>query len=153
MSSQDDDKDLFRKLYGDIDRVSHDRDAQQIKKTPTKPVARPAARTGQRTNVQQQENPYKLSPHLDAARLSDSADELEASAGSYRGNGIQNRVMQKLKQGKISPEMILDLHGMTREQALDELQDFIQQWWQQQLPLCANHSWQRLSFRVGQGSS
>jgi len=128
MSSQDDDKDLFRKLYGDIHRVSHDRDAQLTEKRPSRPSVRL-----RRRSHDNQENPYQLSSDLDAARLSDIANDLTAAGGEYRGNGIQKSVMKKLKQGKITPEMILDLHGMSREQALAELQDFIQQCRQQQL--------------------
>ena len=118
MSAQDDDKNLFRELFGDIERVTHDRSEQPAEKKPG-PRPRPV-------DVDPQENPYKLSPYPDTGYLSglDTAD-LEAAETSYRGNGVQNSVMQKLKRGKIPPESVLDLHGMTREQALGSLQDFI----------------------------
>jgi DNA-nicking Smr family endonuclease len=50
---------------------------------------------------------------------------------SYQGNGIQNRVLRNLKQGKIPLEDLLDLHGQTIEQAHKSTMQFIQQCQQQ----------------------
>ena len=46
---------------------------------------------------------------------------------SYQGNGVQNRLMRQLKQGKITIENVLDLHGQTVEQAYHSVMQFIHQ--------------------------
>ena len=44
---------------------------------------------------------------------------------SYRGNGVQTRLMTQLRRGQLQPEARLDLHGLTRLQAQQQLQGFI----------------------------
>lgn len=51
----------------------------------------------------------------------------------YKGDGVQNGVYRKLKQGKYPQEARLDLHNMTVEHARHEVFEFIQQCWQYQL--------------------
>ena len=46
---------------------------------------------------------------------------------SYQANGVQNRLMRQLKQGKLAIEESLDLHGQTIEQAHESTMQFIQQ--------------------------
>lgn len=49
----------------------------------------------------------------------------------YQGNGVQNRVLRQLKQGKITVEDRLDLHGQTIEQAHRSTMIFINRCQQQ----------------------
>lgn len=44
----------------------------------------------------------------------------------FKGDGVQEKIMQKLSRGKIPIENELDLHGMTVDVAQKELQDFLQ---------------------------
>ena len=50
---------------------------------------------------------------------------------SYQGNGVQNRVLRQLKQGKIPLQGQLDLHGQKIEQAHKSTMQFIHQCQQQ----------------------
>lgn len=52
----------------------------------------------------------------------EAGDELE-----YAVSGIQKRVLQDLRRGKIQVQGELDLHGLTSKDARDALNDFIQQ--------------------------
>jgi DNA-nicking Smr family endonuclease len=49
----------------------------------------------------------------------------------YQANGVQNRVLRLLKQGRIRPEQRLDLHGQTIEQAHRSTMQFIHECQQQ----------------------
>ena len=68
-------------------------------------------------------------PHASATPVSttpnESAHETSADGSSHRKNGIQNRIMQKLKRGRFRIEAQLDLHNMTVETARSVLLDFI----------------------------
>ena len=44
---------------------------------------------------------------------------------SFSRSGLQHKVIKKLRQGKHSIELELDLHGLTVEQARVELQEFL----------------------------
>ena len=44
----------------------------------------------------------------------------------YLRPGIQTNILQKLRRGKFPIEATLDLHGLTAEQANNQLQDFLQ---------------------------
>jgi DNA-nicking Smr family endonuclease len=48
-----------------------------------------------------------------------------ADGSSHRGNGVQNRTLQKLKRGRYRIAAQLDLHSMTTESARTALLDFI----------------------------
>jgi len=110
--SNDNDEDLFRKLYGDIKRVQHDR-VPEYRKHPR--IKKP--RKSDETNGRQS----GISPWPDLHDMAISGREHY----TYRADGLQNKVLQKLKRGQLSPEASIDLHGMTRTQALAELQRFI----------------------------
>lgn len=115
--NEDDDKNLFRKLYGDIERIDHDKQVHGKKR-----VRRHTARsTGEPSR-----NPFRLVPYPDT-----DESVVGEIPDTFRGNGVQNSVMQKLKRGKLEPESTLDLHGKTREEALDNLQEFIMESMQQ----------------------
>ena len=76
-----------------------------------------------RTNLQDSDlPPLRLAGYSEI----NATDEL-----SYHGNGVQNRVLRQLKQGKIPLEGRLDLHGQTIEQAHKSTMQFIHQCQQQ----------------------
>ena len=70
-------------------------------------------------------------PDLPPLRLTGDSEINANDPLSYQGNGIQNRVLRHLKQGKIPLEDILDLHGQTIEQAHKSTMQFIHQCQQQ----------------------
>lgn len=112
MGDQSDDKNLFRSLFGDIERISDDRTPEWREKPRRKAARQP---------VDQQYNDAGISPwpELDAEAHPDIDND------TYRGNGIQDKRLKKLRQGKLQPQASIDLHGMTRVVALQELQEFI----------------------------
>jgi DNA-nicking Smr family endonuclease len=61
----------------------------------------------------------------------------------YQGNGVQNRLMKQLKQGGLSAEERLDLHGQTVEQAYQSIMQFIH--------YCQQHRIQNALIIHGQG--
>ena len=69
--------------------------------------------------------------------LSDFSGELNSSTAdeiiAYSGNGVQQRLFKKLKNGQISIESRLDLHGYTVENARSILSQFIAESIEQQL--------------------
>jgi DNA-nicking Smr family endonuclease len=111
MNNQDD-KNLFRDLYGDIERVQHDRVPEYRHKPNSRINRKPVSRTPAESAI----NPRPDIDHMPAGGHEHY---------TYRAEGIQNKVMQKLRRGQMFPGASVDLHGMTREQALSELQDFI----------------------------
>lgn len=43
----------------------------------------------------------------------------------YLASGVQKRVLKKLTQGKITPDLTLDLHGLTKKEASQDLYAFL----------------------------
>lgn len=110
--NKNDDKNIFRSLYGDIDRITNDRVPEWRQK--------PCVRIRHRWN-QPEHNETAISPWPRPAH-----DEIESAAPStYRANGIQDKQIKKLRRGQIKPQASIDLHGMTRITALQKLQTFI----------------------------
>ena len=109
-----DDKNLFRQLYGDIERVRHDR-VQEYQQRPT--IRRNKKPDGPATSRSD------ITPWPDIDHMPAGGHEHY----TYRSDGIQNKVIQKLRRGQVSPGASIDLHGMNRKQALSELLDFIQE--------------------------
>ena len=112
----DDDKDLFRSIYGDIERITDDRVTPWRKKPRRRDVR----------HCEQSAPPPPLpeiSPWPEAG--------LDPHAGQesmiYQADGIQQKLMRKLCRGQLGYQASLDLHGMTRANALRELQQFIEQ--------------------------
>jgi DNA-nicking Smr family endonuclease len=112
MNDQNDDDDLFRSLYGDIERVKHDRVAPWRRKPKVK---------ARRDDAHQDEPEVGLSPWPELPEN----DPEHVSSSAYQAEGIQHKVMRKLRRGQIRIETGIDLHGMTRVMALQELQEFI----------------------------
>ena len=52
--------------------------------------------------------------------VTDSGDEI-----SFRRDGVQDRVMRKLKRGEYRVEEVCDLHGLTVDEAKDALRGFL----------------------------
>ena len=52
--------------------------------------------------------------------VTDSGDEI-----SFRRDGVQDRVMRKLKRGEYRVEEVCDLHGLTVDEAKDALRSFL----------------------------
>ena len=63
------------------------------------------------------DRPQDLPPALPAVGMGDTL--------AYRRAGIQKRILARLKKGKIVPERILDLHGMTETAAQKKLLVFL----------------------------
>jgi len=63
---------------------------------------------------------YRISDFIDPSDYCTSDQQL-----SFKTTGVQNRQFQKLKQGQIMIEEILDLHGLTIEQARKRVDLFI----------------------------
>jgi len=62
---------------------------------------------------------------------------------SFQGNGVQNRLMKKLKQGNLAFEDVLDLHGQNVEQAYQAIMQFLHH--------CQQHRIQNTLIVHGQG--
>ena len=113
MNEQNDDKDLFKSLYGDIERVEDDRVSEWRQKP--------------RTRHRQQSTPA----NRDSADISpwpelDHAETTDTGSVIYRANGVQDKLIKKLRRGQLRSQASIDLHGMTRAVALQELQGFIE---------------------------
>ena len=78
----------------------------------------------------------KAEPDLTPLRLPGNSTIEAGDVLSYQGNGLQNRQMRQLKQGRITIESVLDLHGQTVEQAYQSTVQLIHQC-QQQKQYCA----------------
>ena len=114
MGDQKDDKELFRSLYGDIERIEDDR----------APQWRPKPRVSPRPNPESHAiDEPAISPWPDLNTGIQVGDDTD----TYQANGVQNKLMKKLRRGQLKSQASLDLHGMTRVAALQELQGFIKE--------------------------
>ncbi len=102
------DSELFRRSVGNISRIEDDR-------------VIPRKNSNKKFPSQQLEQNNYL-PGQNEVPLVGVSDQL-----SYRQPGIQQRLLDKLKKGKILIERQLDLHGMTRLNAEKSLLRFIKQ--------------------------
>ncbi len=102
---------LFRKAVGDVKPVADDK----VAPTPSKINARP----------RQLEKDERSVMH-EAMHDDRDPDELDAGEHlSWRRDGVQNRVMKKLRNGYYSIQDELDLHGMTVAEARVMLTEFL----------------------------
>jgi len=81
---------------------------------PRKPVPKHRPDAGPHAPGEVFARPSKPAPH-----------ETSTDGSSHRGNGVQNRTLQKLKRGRYRIAAQLDLHSMTTETARMALLDFI----------------------------
>lgn len=107
----DDDMDLFRQAVGDVRAVKDDR-VETVNSTP-KPVVRHS----------QQDDRSVMESLLDELSESDLLETGEHL--SYTQPGVQRTVLKKLKTGKYSVQSEIDLHGLTVNEARQELSDFL----------------------------
>ncbi len=107
----DDPAELFRRAVGDVKPVQDDR----VAATPSKVKARPR-------QLEKDEHAVMREAMLDDR----DPDELDAGEHlAWRRDGVQNRVMKKLRNGYYSIQDELDLHGMTVAEARVILAEFL----------------------------
>jgi DNA-nicking Smr family endonuclease len=111
MSDPKDDKDLFRSLYGDIERIEDDRATRWHPKPRVSPRPKPQSHAIDEPAI----SPW---PDLD------NGTQAGVDTDTYQANGVQNKLVKKLRRGQLRSQASLDLHGMTRVVALQELQAF-----------------------------
>lgn len=112
MNNPDDDNSLFQSAFGDIQRI----DTDTVDDWKPKPAPRP----------RHQADPGQ-DKHLAISAYPELPDEQDLNIDFFyfRRDGIQDSVFQHLKRGQPAPQQGIDLHGMTREIALRELESFI----------------------------
>ena len=124
----DDDMALFRDAVGEVREVRHDRVEA------SKPVRAPI--------VRRSENDDKS---VMAALLDDLSeyDFLETGEHlSYTQPGVQRSVLKKLKSGRYSIQNEIDLHGLTVEEARQDLSAFLKSRARAAPLVRAYHSWE-----------
>lgn len=103
--------DLFRSAVGDVRSVKNDRVASD--KPPTAPLIR-HSREDDRSVMD------SLLGELSEADLLETGEHL-----SFTRPGVQRAVLRKLKSGRYSIQSEIDLHGLTVNEARQELSDFL----------------------------
>lgn len=107
----DDPSELFRRAVGEVRPLDDDKVAPAQSKVKAKP--------------RQLEKDERSVMH-EAMHDDRDPDELDAGEHlSWRRDGVQNRVMKKLRNGYYSIQEELDLHGMTVAQARVVLSEFL----------------------------
>lgn len=107
----DDDKDLFREAVGDVKSVKNDR--ADTRKRPPRPLVRHSDKDDRSVMESLLEN-------LSEADLLETGEHL-----SYTQPGVQRAVLRKLKNGRYSIQSEIDLHGLTVDEARQELSSFL----------------------------
>jgi len=109
----DDDIDLFRTQLGEVRELSQDKISPFRRSRPARPVKR-------------EEDDQQVLRDM----LSDPVEPTVLEAGEelkFARDGVQQKVLQKLRRGQYSIEAELDLHRMTSDQARQALSDFVTQ--------------------------
>ena len=111
LSDINDPAELFRKAVGSVKPVTDDKvvpDRSKVKATP------------------RQFEKDERAVMFDAMHDDRDPDELDSGEHlSWRREGVQNRVMKKLRNGYYSVQDEIDLHGMTVAQARELLVEFV----------------------------
>lgn len=107
----EEDMSLFRDAVGDVKPVNND------KHPPSRPRPAPRVQSEKRDNDSVMNNLMSDHSELD---LIDTGEHL-----SYTAPGIQHSELRKLKSGKYAIKAELDLHGLKRTDAQQELHEFI----------------------------
>jgi len=111
LSDIDDPAELFRKAVGSVKPVSDD------KVIPARSKVKAAPRQFEKD---------ERAVMYDAMHDDRDPDELDSGEHlSWRRDGVQNRVMKKLRNGYYSVQDEIDLHGMTVAQARELLVEFV----------------------------
>lgn len=131
MSDQpDDDSELFRQAVADVRPLEHDR----VLLRP--PPPRPAAQQSRSDEVRVLRE--LLTHELEPEQL-ETGEELV-----FAREGVQNRVMRKLRRGHYPPQEELDLHGMTVPVAHEALRVFLAE--------CRHHRYRCVRIIHGKGN-
>ncbi|MFO7642494.1 MAG: Smr/MutS family protein [Candidatus Competibacteraceae bacterium] len=105
------DRELFRRTVGPVERLRCDR---------VEPLSSPPAAIPRFTQAdERQVLADMVSDYFEPADL-ETGEELY-----YRGEGIQQAVLRKLRRGQFRVGAALDLHGMTVVRAREALVDFL----------------------------
>jgi DNA-nicking Smr family endonuclease len=105
------DRELFRRTVGPVERVHCDR----VGNPPSPPAPIPHfSRADERQVLVDM-----VSDYFEPADM-ETGEEL-----SYRGEGVQQAVLRKLRRGQFQVGAVLDLHGMTVVRAREALGDFL----------------------------
>ncbi len=128
--STDDDMDAFRRAVADVRPLRHDRVALQ----PPRP--RPSAR--QRRQDEARVLRELLTHELEPEHV-ETGEEL-----LFAREGVQKRVMRKLRRGQYPPQEELDLHGMTVPVAHEALRVFLAE--------CRHHRYRCVRIIHGKGN-
>lgn len=104
-----DDSSLFKDAIGDIKQIKNDR----VVHDKLKPSAKPLQRIADEKKV------------LEDMLSSQNGDIETGDELSYKLPGVQKRTLKKLKQGQLTVEKELDLHGFNSDQARQKIADFV----------------------------
>ncbi len=108
MTISDEERALFRQAVGRVKRVENDRVVH--------PKKRPRVRV---RRALPDENPFH-------DLMSDDASWIEEHEEMrFARNGVQRKLLKALIQGEIYPEAVIDLHGLSAEEARDEVSQFL----------------------------
>lgn len=105
------DRELFRRAVGPVRRLHCDR----VEPIPSQPASLPRFTQADERQVLVD----MVSDYFEPADL-ETGEELH-----YRGEGIQQAVLRKLRRGQFQVGAVLDLHGMTVVRAREALVDFL----------------------------
>jgi DNA-nicking Smr family endonuclease len=105
------DRELFRRTVGLVERLHCDR----IEPHPSRPAPIPHFSQADERQVLAD----MVSDYFEPADL-ETGEELY-----YRGDGVQQSVLRKLRRGQFQVGAVLDLHGMTVVRAREALIDFL----------------------------
>ncbi len=108
--TQDDIK-LFRQSIGEVDVLEHD--GVELFTARPAPVPIQSILSEQQALKQMASDPFDV-PDVEIG------DEL-----CFRRNGVQQKIIRKLRKGQFAIESVLDLHGMTVSVAKKELDNFL----------------------------
>ena len=111
MPPDDDDRDLFRRMFGDVKRVRSD------KAEPVRPRPRPSARFRRLDEAQGMEE--SLSGAMDPHEL-ETGEEL-----LFRRPHVRPGDLRRLRRGHIPVADEIDLHGLTADEAHSALAEFL----------------------------
>ena len=107
----DDDMALFREAVGEVRSVNNDRVEADVR--PQRPLLRPS----------QDDDRSVMQSLLDDLSENDFLETGEHL--SFTQPGVQRSVLRKLKSGKYSLQSEIDLHGLTVNEARQELAEFL----------------------------
>jgi len=127
--TDDEDNALFREQMQDVQRLKHDRVTHSVKKPG--PIAR-----------QTLADEHQVITDM----MSDDIEAQDVEYGEYllfKRDGIQHKVMKKLRQGRYRIDAELDLHGLTVNQAREALAQFLNE--------CPQHNSRAVRIIHGKG--